>query len=173
MKTLSLLVYLLLGSLAFGQSPTPGVTDVADLSAIKVQTPDRGVMVAGDIRDVLANYPTFASNLKTQVKARFDALDDQSAAKLWKDIQARNIALPTAATNAINTRIDAIRARLETALRTVAATNPQRAAQKLAEWNAALPPANQISQATQDIVNAANPTPTPTASPSPTPNDGL
>lgn len=174
MKTKSLipaiLLILFILSSSFGQAPTPGIVDVSDLSAIKIRTAT-GEVVSTDVRDALANFPALAPQVKQALRQHLNGLaDDTEAAKRWKDIQARNVPLPQATIDAINTRIEAHRARKEAALRNVASTDPRRAATKMAELLANGVP---ITPATQAIVNAAQPTPAPTSPPAPTPNDGL
>lgn len=166
MKTLLALALFLTLSLVQAQT----VSDVSDLSAIKIQTTDRGVVIAGDVRDVQANYPTLAAALKTAIKARIDAADTATAAKIWKDLQSRGVTLPAAATTSINSRIDTFRQQKETALLAVKNTDPARAKAKMDELIAS---GVAITQATQDAVNAAQPAPAPTPTPIPTPNDGL
>lgn len=166
MKTLIALILLVSLSIVRGQT----ISDVSDLSQIKVQTTDRGIVIAGDVRDVQANYPALAAALKTAIKARIDAADTMTAAKIWKELQARGVTLPAAATTSINSRIDTFRQQKETALLTVKNTDPARAKAKMDELIAS---GVAITQATQDAVNAAQPAPAPTATPTPTPNDGL
>lgn len=164
-KVLIISAFQLFSFSAFSQT----VSDVSDLSQIRIATPDRGTVVAGDVRDVLANYAGLATALKTAIKTKLDGLDTLSAARYWKDLQDRNVTLPAASTTAINSRIDTFRQQKETALMAVRNSDPARAKAKMDELLAAGIP---ISQATQDAVNAKQPV-QPTATPVPTPNDGL
>lgn len=140
-----------------------------DPDHIIVNTTDAGNHDAGNIKDVLANYPALASAIRLAVVQDLDSGEDmQIARKIARLLKLGVfISLPAVARTRLLNRIDALRIRKENSLRSVAQINPIRAASKLAELVAM---GISITQATLDIVAAAQPTPLPEQA---EPDDGL
>lgn len=148
------------------------ISNASDPDNILLLTDDAGVVRAGTAKEVAANYPTLAAGLRTAIIAVVDNDPDHvSATRTVSKLQRLGVfaSLSAAAKTRFINRIEALRAQREAALVSVAATNPQRAEQKLAELIAAGVP---ITQATRDAVAAAQPVVTPTT-PVPEPTDGL
>ncbi len=154
---------------AFSAFAAEDITDVSDLGAIKVQTNDAGVVNAGDVKSTLANYPALRAKLKTLLASKLDAEDDVSAVARFTKLTALGITLPQVVTDRINTRIEALRAKKETALLAVAPKDPARALAKMNELIVAGVP---ITAATQNAVKAAQPVVVPPVAVTP-PDDGL
>lgn len=155
-------------------SKAEDISDVSDLAHIKVLTNDVGIVVAGDVKSTMANYPALRTKLKAMLATKLAAEDELSAQSRLTKLTALGIVLPQSVLTAHATRIEALRIKKEAALLAVAVTNqvkdPTRALAKMNELIAAGVP---ISQVTQDAVKRAQPTPVAVPVTPPPPDDGL
>lgn len=198
MKT-KLVIIMLIGqwSVVSGQ----GVADVSDPTAIKLTTPDQGIVVSGTLGDTIKNYPKLKDNLIAETTKRLEAEPEIAAQHRAQILAGQKVDLPKATVDKHNARIakfaktkeDAITKAVKKAQDAVKATkiditmsqaeldeqvktlgDARALAVKAKATQDALTDAGiPISKETQKTVAAVQPKPNPTPVTTPTPDDGL
>jgi hypothetical protein len=213
MKKLFVICYLLIVGLippAFAQgsgaarpvvSTGETVEDVSDPTAVKIKTPDKGVVVSGTLRDTIANYPQLKDKLIAETTMKLEGEDEISAVHRASILAGQKIDLPKTALDKHNARIAKFAQSKENALNT-ASRKAREAAKSVkiditasqADLDKELAKLNEsrilaqkakakkdelvgagipISKSTSDAIEAIQPRLNPTPTPAPTPNDGL
>lgn len=193
MKTFILLLILPFSTLA------QNVVDVSDPTAIKLDTPDRGVITSGTLADTMANYPNLKDKLLAETAKKLSSENEISAQHHLRLVKSQKVQLPKDVLDKHTDRIakfgkaksDALASAVKKVLESLPKIDATSSQTEIDDFNKILVDARAlaskakakkdeliaaeipIAKAVSDLVESAQAKPVPQPSATSTPNDGL